>query len=183
MMQISADALTGDGLVGFEPERLGRSVRGIANWVLDYADELGVTHTNMGVNKLVFFAVEAFLLKRRKLLTNAKIEAWEHGPVFRELYQSFKSFGNGPILSRAKAFSVEKNEFEEVSVQLEHDEKEFLRAELAPLMHMSAAALRDISHKPESAWHKVWWYKGHANPGMEISPSLLLTVKGGKVET
>ena len=165
-----------------EPERLGRSVRGLANWVLDYGDELGVRHTNMGINKLVFFALEAFLLKRGKLITNAKIEAWEHGPVFRELYQSFKSFGHGPITTRAKSFSAETNDFEEVSSNFSDDESDFLKAELGPLMFKNAAELRQLSHLPNGAWHQVWWYDGHANPGMEISPSLLLSVKGGMIE-
>lgn len=165
-----------------EPERLGRSVRGLANWILDYADEVGVRHTNMGINKLAFFAVEAFLTKRNQLLTNAKIEAWEHGPVFRELYQSFKSFGNGPVITRAKAFSPTTNDFEEVSVSFSEEEREFLESSLRPLMFKTAAELRHISHRPGSAWHKVWWYEGHANPGMEISPSLLLSSKGGNFE-
>lgn len=165
-----------------ELERLGRSVRGLANWVLDYADELGVVHTNMGVNKLVFFAVEAFLIKEGKLITNAKIEAWEHGPVFRELYQSFKAFGNGPVKGRAKSFSTLTHQFEEVKVDLNQHEIEFLRRELAPLMFKSAFDLRQISHMPGSAWHQVWWYEGHANPGMEISPSLLVLSNGGKGE-
>lgn len=162
-----------------EPERLGRSVRALANWVLDYAEELGVHHTNMGVNKLVFFAVESFLLKKGKLITNAKIEAWEHGPVFRELYQSFKAFGNGPVSGRAKAFSPVTHQFEEVGVDLTLEESSFLRVALAPLMSKTAGELRHISHLPGSAWHQVWWYDGHANPGMEISPSLILASKEG----
>lgn len=160
-----------------EPERLGYSVRALANWVLDYAEELSVCHTNMGVNKLVFFAVEHFLLNYGKLITNAKIEAWEHGPVFRELYQSFKSFGNGPITGRAKAFSPIHNNFEEVKAKFSVEESSNLRRFLTPLMFKTAAELRNISHLPGSSWHKVWWYDGHANPGMEISPSLMLSSK------
>lgn len=165
-----------------DPERVGHSVRALANWVLDYADELGVSHTNMGVNKLVFFAVEFFLIEKRKLITNAKIEAWEHGPVFRELYQSFKSFGNGPVRGRAKAFSAVTSQFEEVKVSLSPEESSFLKIALAPLMGKTAAELRHISHLPGSAWHRVWWYDGHANPGMEISPSLLLLSKEARKE-
>jgi uncharacterized phage-associated protein len=168
--------------VNSEPERLGYSVRALANWVLDYAEELGVNHTNMGVNKLVFFAVEAFLVRRGKLMTNAKIEAWEHGPVFRELYQSFKAYGNGPVKGRAKAFSTVSNQFEEVQVDFRSEETEFLRSALSKLIFKTAGELRHISHLPGSAWHRVWWYDGHANPGMEISPSLLLSASEEREE-
>lgn len=156
--------------------RRGYSVRGLANWILDHADGLGVQHSNMGINKLTFFAVEAFLIKNNALLTNAKIEAWEHGPVFRELYQSFKSFGNGAVLGRAKVFSVQSEEFEEARIFLLKDEEAFLREALAPYMFCSAAELRALSHQRDGAWYKVWWYEGHANPGMEISPSLLIEI-------
>lgn len=157
-----------------DPQQLGHSVRGLANWVLDFADQHGARHTNMGINKLVFFAIEALLIEQGVLLTNAKIEAWEHGPVFRELYQSFKKYGNGYIAGRASRFSAVKNEFEEARIQLDAAEEAALQKALLPLIHKSAAELRALSHKPGGAWHKVWWYEGHANPGMEISPALLI---------
>ena len=166
-----------------EAERLGYSVRGLANWVLDYADELGVHHTNMGVNKLVFFAVEHVLNVKGLLLTDAKIEAWEHGPVFREIYQSFKSNGNGFVKGRARRFSSETETFEEVAITLSLEHNAFLREALRPLMSCSAAELRALSHRVGGAWHKVWWYEGRANPGMEISPSVVLeSWKGTSLE-
>lgn len=155
-------------------ERLGYSVRGVANWVLDYADELGVQHTNMGINKLVFFAVEHLLITKGLLLTDAKIEAWEHGPVFREVYQSFRSYGNGLVGGRARRFSPDTEAFEEVAITLSAEYDASLRAALRPLMFRNAAELRALSHRVGGAWHKVWWYEGRANPGMEIDPSMVL---------
>lgn len=161
------------------PLRLGYSVRGIANWILDYADELGVRHTNMGINKLVYFAVEAFLVRKNVLLTNAKIEAWEHGPVFRELYQSFKAYGNGAIGGRAKFFSPVSEEYEEAIAHLTDDDAMFLKQTIEPIINCSASELRALSHAHDGAWHKVWWYAGHANPGMEISPALIAQIATG----
>ena len=161
--------------------RLGYSVRAVANWILDYAEELGAHHTNMGINKLTFFAFELFLLRRRVILTNAKIEAWEHGPVFREIYQSFKQFGNGNVLGRARSFSPATGDFKEPALSLSEEDESFLREALLPLMERTAAELRAISHREGGAWHRVWWYKGHANPGMEISPALLLEADEGKL--
>jgi uncharacterized phage-associated protein len=159
--------------------RAGYSVRGLANWILDYADSVGARHTNMGINKLVFFAVEAILLRHRRLLTNAKIEAWEHGPVFREVYQSFRRFGDKPITGRAAFYSTDSGEMEEAVVHLDESDATAIREALSPIIHRTASELRNLSHLPQSAWSRVWWYEGHANPGMEISPAILLGVANG----
>jgi uncharacterized phage-associated protein len=161
--------------------RLAHSVRGIANWILDYAESVGFRHTNMGVNKLTFFALEAFLLARKELLTDAKIEAWEHGPVFRELYQSFKSYGNGYIDGRARYFDPKTEDFRLAILDLSTEEEAFLKEKLFPLIRLNASELRALSHRKDSAWYQVWWYEGHANPGMEITPQLLLETEGGRL--
>jgi uncharacterized phage-associated protein len=159
--------------------RVGYSVRGLANWILDYADSVGARHSNMGLNKLVFFAVEALIVKEKRLLTNAKIEAWEHGPVFREVYQSFRRFGDQPITGRAAFFSPSSGEMEEAVANLSTDDLEAVEAALRPLIHKTASELRWISHLPNGAWHRVWWYEGHTNPGMEITPALLISAAEG----
>lgn len=155
-------------------ERRGYSVRGLANWILDLADEQGYPVSNMALNKLVFFACERLLVERRALLTNAKIEAWEHGPVFREIYQSFKECADRPIRLRARFFSAATGTMELASVQLRQDDEAAITDAIVPLLSLSASRLRAISHVECGAWHRVWWHEGDANPGMEITPALLL---------
>ena len=162
------------------PARLRYSVRGLANWVLDYADELGLNITNMALNKLVFFAFEQILLRQRAIITEAKIEAWEHGPVFREIYHDFKRFGDKPITKRSDFYSVDTGKVEIASLAMEKSIEDFLRSALKPLIHLSAARLREISHEAGSAWHRVWCYDGHANPGMEITPQTILEAADAK---
>lgn len=154
--------------------RRGYSIRGLANWLLDYADELNRPITNMALNKLLFFAYEEYLVRFRTILTNAKIEAWEHGPVFREVYQSFKCHGDRPITGRASFFSTQTMKVEESVVDISPADEARLKTAIAPLMRLSAARLRNMSHIEGGAWHQVWWYQGHANPGMEITPNLIL---------
>lgn len=158
------------------PRRRGYSVRGLANWILDYAAELGLPITNMTLNKLVYFAYERSLIRRGTILTNAKIEAWDHGPVFREVYQAFKSFGDRPITARASFFSVTTGALEESAADLVSEDALFLREALRELMPLSASKLRELSHAEGGAWHSVWCYDGRANPGMEITSNLILDV-------
>lgn len=154
-----------------EAQRLGCSIRALANWILDYAEELRLPITNMALNKLAYFAYEKVLIERNEILTNAKIEAWEHGPVFREIYQSFKLYDNKPIDRRCEFFSVDSGKMEKPMANLSSDLEQYLRATLKPLLPLSAARLRDLSHVSGGAWHRVWCHEGQANPGMEISPA------------
>lgn len=157
-------------------QRAGYSVRGLANWSLDYGDELGVLLTNMALNKLVYFAYERSVVRHGVVVTNAKIEAWDHGTVFREVYQAFKNFGDKPITSRASFFSVETGGLKESVAELTDEDAVFLQRELYQLIRLSASQLRELSHVAGGAWHRVWYYEGHANPGMEITPDLIMDV-------
>lgn len=155
-------------------KKLGISVRGIANWILDYADSLNFSVTNMALNKLVYFAYEKVLLEKGEILTNAKIEAWEHGPVFREVYQDFKRFGDKAIVSRAQFFSIASGGMEVAICDLDDQLEEYLKTVVRPLLPLSASRLRGLSHAKGGAWEKAWSYDGNSNPGMEITPSLIL---------
>ena len=155
-------------------EQAGYSVRGLANWILDYSESEGFGQTNMSINKLVFFAVEHTLAKRRRLLTKAKIEAWNHGPVFRELYQDFKKHGDGPISSRAEIFNVETLKKERAVAHFTAEDEADVREALSELLPLPSCVLRELSHAPGGAWERVWSYDGYANPGMEITPELII---------
>ena len=66
--------------------------RAIANFVLGEANRHDIPITNMAINKLVYFLHAEYLLRFDKPLISSKIEAWEHGPVIREVYNSFKTY-------------------------------------------------------------------------------------------
>jgi uncharacterized phage-associated protein len=76
-------------------------VRSVANLVLDFADQIQAEVSNMTINKIVFFLHAWYLAKTGSPLVSAKIEAWDYGPVFRELYWEFKGFGKERIAARA----------------------------------------------------------------------------------
>jgi uncharacterized phage-associated protein len=144
-------------------------VRSIANWVLDRADARGRPLSNMAINKIIYFIVEKALVERGELLTAAKIEAWEHGPVFREVYHSFKHHGDEPITSRATKFDSATRSMIEAADAFSNLDEQLFSDALDAYVHLTAAQLRALSHQPGSPWHRVWWHEGRFNPGMEIS--------------
>jgi uncharacterized phage-associated protein len=123
----------------------------------------------MSLNKLTYFAYERALLQHGRKLTKAKIEAWEHGPVFREVYRSFKEVGDKPIDGRAKLYNPASDSVEVVEPQLAPEDEMIVEEAIAPLAHLSASILRDISHDVRSPWAAVWNHPDNTNPGMQIT--------------
>lgn len=148
-------------------------VREIANWILDYADRKQISITNMSLNKLVYFAYERALVQYGRKLTNAKIEAWEHGPVFREIYRSFKDFGDKPLRARAKLYNVESNCLKVVEPQLSPEDEKIVEESIAPLVRLPASVLRELSHDIRSPWAATWNHANPTNPGMQITDELI----------
>ncbi|WP_272799810.1 Panacea domain-containing protein [Sphingobium sp. AntQ-1] len=162
------------GLFAEQPTvQRGYDVRAIANWFLARGQAIGKTYSNLALNKLVYFAVERSLVDRNILLTPARIEAWSHGPVFREIYQSFQSFGDKVITDRAKKFSVKDRAMILAYEQLEPEDENFLEDIVNSFGKLSASVLREVSHATGGPWYVVWHYHGQSNPGMEITPAII----------
>ncbi|MFC4292928.1 Panacea domain-containing protein [Sphingorhabdus arenilitoris] len=153
------------------------SVKEVANWILDFCENHGERPTNMALNKLIYFAYEYALLKESRKLTLAKIEAWDHGPVFREVYSAFKKFGADPITDRATRYNTETNSVENVNPTIELSDQAIIVEAIEPLIRLPAFILREMSHDLGGAWSKVWNHKSSSNPGMEISDELILESK------
>lgn len=148
-------------------------VRALANFVLSLADRNGVSVTNMALNKLVYFVHCDYLIERGQPLVKAKIEAWQHGPVFREIYHEFKKWEDQPILSRASKVDPDSGELVEAAADFEVDDKRYIAELVDRYLNFSAAQLRAISHAEDGPWHKVWGHDGRANPGMRISNEII----------
>src|SRR5215831_13704170 len=91
---------------------MAHDVRGIANFVLDIADESSRGVSNLSINKIVYFLHAYFLARFGRPLVSAKIEAWDYGPVFRELFREFRSFADKPIKGRAYRIDAKTGERE-----------------------------------------------------------------------
>lgn len=149
-------------------------VRAIANLVLDCASSHGKSVTNLALNKIVFFLHTAYLTTFERPLVSAKIEAWEYGPVFREIYQSFKSYRDQPIDTRAYRLSPITGDREVCTVELTMEESQLLVDEIGRLIEFSASNLVQMSHVPGGPWDVVWNHKAATNPSMRISDEIIL---------
>lgn len=148
-------------------------VRAVANFVLDVADEKDERLTNITINKIVFFLHAWYLARTGVPLVSAKVEAWDYGPVFRELYAEFKHLGRRPIDMRACRRNPLTAEREECVEPIDERDLEFLRSLLDRYVGMSASKLVELSHVRGGPWDQVYNHEGVSNPGMQISDEVI----------
>ncbi len=74
------------------------TAKNVANYFLMINDpDVGELISNLKVQKLVYYAQGFYLAIYDKTLFKDPIEAWEHGPVVRELYNHFKKYESNHI--------------------------------------------------------------------------------------
>jgi uncharacterized phage-associated protein len=113
-------------------------------------------------------------VENRILLTPAKIEAWDHGPVFREIYHSVKGSESKPISKLIERYSVADRKMTLADDEIDVDDVEFLKSVFETYKNMTASQLRNLSHREGGPWYVVWHHKTKTNFGMEIEPGLIL---------
>lgn len=152
----------------------GYDVRAIANLVLEEVEKVGRGMTNLHLNKTLYFMHVEYLACYSKPLLSAKIEAWEYGPVFREVYGQFKTFGRNEILGRAMKVDFDSGEPVIARVEVSEEEETFLKSLVRYYSEMPASLLVEMSHEKGGAWDKVWNHKEEINAGMEITTELII---------
>lgn len=144
-------------------------VRALANLVIDLAEADRVMLTNIQINKIVYFIYADYLVLHDRRLTGAKIEAWNYGPVFRELYHQFKKFGREPIKGRAELINPVNGKREIARCNIAAEDADFIKENSHKYFRMSAFYLVDQSHVEGGPWDRVWNHIEQASPTMKIS--------------
>ena len=143
--------------------------RAIANFILDVASEINRPASNLVLNKVDYFLHGAYLAHFGKPLIDARIEAWDYGPVIREIYHEFKLYRDRPVTRKAMRISLVSGEKEECTYDLSSDESVFLKELAASYLRLRPGTLVDLSHIHDGPWYDTWYHDGQTNPGMEIT--------------
>jgi uncharacterized phage-associated protein len=93
--------MDGVSSTAYTPTPGPQDARAVANYFLELAKKEGRNIDPMGIQKLVYFAHGWNLAINNRPLIAQRIEAWDYGPVIRDLYQAFRKFGDGPITEPA----------------------------------------------------------------------------------
>jgi len=110
----------------------------------------------MAIQKLVYFAHGWMLATYGRPLISQRVEAWNYGPVIRDLYDAFKRFGDLPITEPAKAVQMTGTAFRVTHPRI----PKYQDPEVTRLLdqvwhaykHFTAIQLSNITHLPGSPW-------------------------------
>jgi uncharacterized phage-associated protein/DNA-binding XRE family transcriptional regulator len=100
--------------------------------------------TNMKLNKLIYYIQMVSLGKYNKRLFKEKIEAWQYGPVCREIYDRYKSNNSAGI-------QILKPELKENEIILGDDQRLVIDTVVKNLGMLSAIQLMSKTHS-ELPW-------------------------------
>jgi len=124
----------------------------IAGVFLEMSKEVGLT--NLKLNKLIYLAHGYYWGNyEAPLITNGELpEAWKHGPVYRSVYNTFRSSKSDviPLTYAARPTNLSSNE--EMSDFLNQFWEIFKDA---PPWH-----LVEMLHEKDSPWYIIWHHQG-----------------------
>jgi uncharacterized phage-associated protein len=159
---------------------LDYDIRAVANEILRRAWKSGAKPTNMWLNKVTWFVYERMLVEFGKLLTQARVEAWDHGPVFREIYGPAKIYKDEPVGTLLRAFSMQTKQMETAGAEFDSETSSVIEDAISKFGKKSASQLRNISHVEGSAWYRVWYSGQKTSAGMVISPNVILAAANAR---
>lgn len=143
----------------------------VARRLLDIADDKGkgdeVTHLQL--QKLVFFAhgwTLAFL--HHPLVTEESVEAWQHGPVFRNLYDALRqrNFKMDSIVTEVPTSVAERLAGWRGKNHLSDNESKVISLVYGRYGDLDGQALVDLTHRKGTPWYET-------DEGGEISELLI----------
>lgn len=130
--------------------------RSVANVMIAFASKRNIALTHVALQKLVYFAHAAFLVRYDRPLVSGYFEAWEHGPVHRVLYNSLKRYGRDAVdrpIERSDPFSGHTQLADAITdLEIVDHIEEITRR----LGHLPAGFLIDLSHAKGGPWDHIW---------------------------
>lgn len=122
--------------------------------------------THLKLQKLLYYAQGISLALHGKPIFKEKIEAWQHGPVVKEVYTLFNMWGRNPIIMPMQETD------EKMVTEIEQDKEtiEVLNLTYDNFAIYTAWQLRQMTHTDNSPWDITEKTKGL---GQEIDNDLI----------
>lgn len=125
----------------------------VSNNILQRAFRDNVPVSPMKLQKILYFAASEYAKKVGKPLLNDDFEAWQYGPVVRDVFQEFKSFSGKPIRAYAKDAAGQSFIISETDNPVFSD---VLDRVWAQTRGRTAVSLSRLTHVDGSAWHSAY---------------------------
>lgn len=115
----------------------------------DYEVYEGITHLKL--QKLLYNAQGVSLAINDEPLFMENLEAWEHGPVVRDVYDTFCIFGRNQIIIPVTEDTLEKVR----EIESDNKAKNVLELVYDNFSIYTAWQLREMSHVKDGPWDKT----------------------------
>ena len=155
--------------------------RTIANELLHLANEYGLLITHLTIQKAVYFLHEKYLHNHDVPLCLGHFEAWQHGPVHPQLWESFKKYGSEPVTAPAEGFDILTGEAKELPRVSSQEDRRFLTAKGLGLIELPAHRLVGLSHARGGPWDAVTRIGGKRHYGARIPNELIVQKRNGRL--
>jgi uncharacterized phage-associated protein len=131
---------------------MSHSSLAVANRILQIAEGKGLPLTIMQLIKLVYIAHGWTLALLDKALVSDRVEAWQHGPVYPEIYNEFRGSGWMPIDRPAR----DRDTGVEIASSFSEDEDSILDQVVTSYGKFHAFDLSARTHKPGTPWFQTF---------------------------
>lgn len=131
--------------------------RHIANFILMKFDATSYSISNKKINKLIYMCHGHSLAELNRSIIRNHAEAWDHGPVYRVVYDSFKKFEFRPIKDLAEYFDFRKGHKVIADPScISSSDQEFLYSTCLKYIDLSADRLEELTHDRNGPWAEVF---------------------------
>lgn len=133
--------------------------------------------SHLKLQKLVYLAYKAYLIKYRQPLFDEKIIAYQYGPVVEEVYQKFKKHGSETIeIDDPTNYILKDIHLSQAlgRMLLVKDTDKIIPTLLDTINRygdLSAGQLVDLTHSPKGPWDTVY----ERNKNYEITDSVIIS--------
>lgn len=114
----------------------------LARYVVNLCIDNDSPVSNLHLQKILYFANMFYFKKNGEHLIDDNFEAWQFGPVIREVYYQYVIFGFNLILIKERS----------TQVKLDDELNNFI----IKMSKINPFVLVDYSHRPNGAWAKTY---------------------------
>lgn len=140
---------------------MAHDARAVANKLLEICEQKGISITLMQLIKLVHLSNGWWMTySNGEPLVIAEAQAWQYGPVYPQVYRSFKKFGSGKISEKA----INKSTGDIYFADFSESEVSLMESVVDAYGKLHAFQLSDMMHQPGTPWHDVFTTQGPYAP-------------------
>jgi uncharacterized phage-associated protein len=149
--------------------------RAIANLLLKEARCYGHQVSNLKLQKLLFLCHAFHLVDTGSPLLRGSFEAWQYGPVHREVYDAFKGFQSKPITEDADKFDPVTGTRKPLSLPTDRGVIDVVRKVVEFYGWKSPGELVQLTHAQDGPWDfVVKAAASSANLGLKINDETIV---------